>query len=418
MKECNELIDEQDCSTHFHSHSDDVCLMKAAMQEHLSVFQTHAEQMMDIPKTFLDWSGEVERVLRDGRREFQNTQDQLQDSNAHLAELIGQMGNVEAVVQQIGETVASFLNNTKTINKLSIQVQEIARQTNLLALNAAIEAARAGEHGRGFAVVADEVKKLAQSSASAAHEIQEASYHIDHGAADLGRTVEQTMCQIQIGNEALETLAEGLGGANMSAHSALKNQDALVDGSHWPLKIVDGLTAFIREATTLPEYISTLFDEVLHRLNIQSTTTDQSDQSPNNFPPDSPIDQTTSVSESCTSGLTQSEPDQSNQTKPDVSSENLENPVEENKNGNHVQAEKIEITHQYSDLFQSGKLMVLVSPLKIISVISVYARSLQKITLRAQSKIKTARRTVRRRTPIGVTGAVFFKRVKHYCLFW
>ncbi|WP_438263646.1 methyl-accepting chemotaxis protein, partial [Acidithiobacillus sulfurivorans] len=75
------------------------------------------------------------------------------------------MVNIENMVEQMGETVTSFLASTKTINRLAVRVQDIAKQTNLLALNAAIEAARAGEHGRGFAVVADEVKKLAQNSA-------------------------------------------------------------------------------------------------------------------------------------------------------------------------------------------------------------------------------------------------------------
>nr|BDT27460.1 methyl-accepting chemotaxis protein [Bacteriovorax sp. HI3] len=84
--------------------------------------------------------------------------------NASNSEIVKQIDETNAEIENIVKIINDIGNKTKVIN-------DIVFQTKLLSFNASVEAARAGEQGKGFSVVAEEVGNLAAMSGAAALEI-------------------------------------------------------------------------------------------------------------------------------------------------------------------------------------------------------------------------------------------------------
>ncbi len=119
--------------------------------------------------------GELLKEFEKSGRETRESVGRIAQMNEELTEelqrsgtdLDGMSENVSRTVDATFGTLESFLE----IEKMSKEIQRIAKQTNLLALNASIEAARAGEHGRGFAIVAKNVQELAAETKAASESI-------------------------------------------------------------------------------------------------------------------------------------------------------------------------------------------------------------------------------------------------------
>jgi methyl-accepting chemotaxis protein len=153
------------------------------------------------------------------------------EGNESLSRLIGEVGQVEATVKEIAESVTEFVRSTESITNMTRQVKDIADQTNLLALNAAIEAARAGEQGRGFAVVADEVRKLAEKSSASASEIDAVTHTLAQQAEVVRRSIESGLDHIASSQSSMNTVAEVLSSASTSVTEVGRGLDAIASAT-------------------------------------------------------------------------------------------------------------------------------------------------------------------------------------------
>lgn len=126
-----------------------------------------------------------------------------------------QLGVVLSVLQEAAtaklemlEKVESLSVYMEELDKMAIEVGNLANQTNLLALNAAIEAARAGESGRGFAVVADEVRNLSKQSGSTGKRINDGLAQVRESIEDVVKVASDSVKRDEV---ALDNSKEVIG---------------------------------------------------------------------------------------------------------------------------------------------------------------------------------------------------------------
>ena len=118
-------------------------------------------------------AGDLEQVMETLVVELKSSADASAEVTNTTKEAVATIFNTQKQMDILQEAIANISSLSMEIEKIIVEIADIASQTNLLALNASIEAARAGESGQGFAVVATEVSNLATRSSQAARETNE-----------------------------------------------------------------------------------------------------------------------------------------------------------------------------------------------------------------------------------------------------
>lgn len=131
------------------------------------------------------------------------------------------------VTEEVGSQVMSLGSRLTEINSFMDSIANIAEQTNLLSLNASIEAARAGEFGRGFSVVAEEIRKLADSSAKTAQDIQKQLEDVTASAESAVGKVRKAQDIVKLQNRQVENTVEVFEQMNVFMKQFIENMDMI-----------------------------------------------------------------------------------------------------------------------------------------------------------------------------------------------
>lgn len=159
--------------------------------------------------------GDLERVMETLVAELNSSADASSGVTKTTEEAVTAILDAQKQMDILQNAIENISGMSRKIEKIIVEIEDIASQTNLLALNASIEAARAGETGRGFAVVATEVGNLAARSSQAAGEtnelITDSIQAISEGlklAQDTAATFGSVVGEIERANAEVEKIAE------------------------------------------------------------------------------------------------------------------------------------------------------------------------------------------------------------------
>lgn len=213
---------------------------------------TQAESLQAAVESVNDINESV-NLITVNTEEMQGLADSMQENSSASQEKLNELrmstresiAAIDGIVELIGNTNTAVT----TISEAVAIIDAIAAQTNLLSLNASIEAARAGEAGKGFAVVADEIRQLADQSAEAARNIQEAMKGL---ASDSNKTMEEA-----------GTVQEKISKQRSTIHRTIEQVDTLIDEINKSI----ALTRAIVENVDKTEAASAIISDTINNLS-------------------------------------------------------------------------------------------------------------------------------------------------------
>jgi len=186
--------------------------------------------------------------------------------------VVGQLSAINEAGQAMIEEVRQLSNESSQLDKMALEVREVAGNIHLLSLNAAIEAARAGEQGSGFAVVASEVRNLAKTSSETGSRISKTVESINAAMQSTLNTAEITSNEDKERIQLSETyIAKVLSDIEGTLVSFKNNTDALTENN---AQIQTDIYS-VMTALQFQDRVSQMLDHARHNLSDLSSVAEK-----------------------------------------------------------------------------------------------------------------------------------------------
>lgn len=160
-----------------------------------------------------------QEILSEATEYLVTSSGEIKSATDEIAVSATEMTNDIQMLKEIGENMVSELHKT---DEMLDFIKQVSDNSRLLSINASIEAAHAGDHGRGFGVVATEMRKMADSSATAAKEIEQILSTIQHNIKQLHHTLFHCLDQSERQAAATEEIAASMEQLLVSAEEIQK----------------------------------------------------------------------------------------------------------------------------------------------------------------------------------------------------
>jgi methyl-accepting chemotaxis protein len=203
------------------------------------------------------------------------------------ADAVEEMEKIEDSVKGLMETIHTFEQRSKDIEKILAVIKDITEQTGLLSLNAQILAVQAGEYGKSFSVVADEMKVLSEKTSSSTREISRIISTLKTEMKEVVSETKKVVSMIDIGHEKVARTAEALNDIHRSSKKstdmssnivrATKEQTRGIESITVAIERIKQMTSEIKKATSEQEkgvsYILNSIEKIKGIADIVTKTT-------------------------------------------------------------------------------------------------------------------------------------------------
>ena len=179
--------------------NDDSNNISAVMEELSASMEEVASTITNIETNTTDADSDIVELASSSQELLDYAVDMHKRAEELEHKAVANKQSTSDIVNEIIGKLQSAIEGSRSVervNELTDEILNISSQTNLLALNASIEAARAGDAGRGFAVVASEISKLAESSRTAANNIQTINNMVVEAVKELTGSADQIVSYI------------------------------------------------------------------------------------------------------------------------------------------------------------------------------------------------------------------------------